>query len=78
MFLRWRALVTRYYILVNQVQSYADSLQASGGIGPLGGGSSETENQARSAERDAIRDMMPGIKQRIIDEIDLFQSRFNR
>ena len=32
----------------------------------------------KTAERDTIRDMMPQIKQMIIDEIDLFQTRFNR
>ena len=37
-----------------------------------------TENQNKSAERDAIRDTMPAIKQVIIDEIELFQTRFNQ
>ena len=31
-----------------------------------------TENQTKAAERDAIQDMMPTIKQTIIDEIELF------
>ena len=37
-----------------------------------------TENAAKGAERDAIRDMMPQVKQMVIGEIELFQARFNK
>ena len=56
-FLRWRALVTRYYILVFQVNKTNQVLQSMGNTSSAQ--SLDTENQAKMAERDAIRDLMP-------------------
>ena len=69
-FLRWRALVTRYYTLVNLVQSSCDSLRNVGNSAQAS--AIGTENAARTAERDAISDMMQAVKRVIIDEIELF------
>jgi len=62
-------------MLVNAVQSSCDQLRQMGSSAQAM--SANTENQTRTAERDAIRDMMPAIKQTIIQEIELFQARFN-
>ena len=75
-FLRWRALVTRYYTLANSVEKNSSQLTQGGANRPENYQNLDNVNQQKAAERDAIRDLMPTTKGRTIAEIEDFQKRF--